>query len=62
MKRILVVGGGLIGFRHLQAVQAHAGCKLVGLADPDMSIQSDVPRFAKMGDVMMPVDGVIIAT
>jgi predicted dehydrogenase len=32
------------------------------LADPDMSIQSDVPRFAKMGDVMMPVDGVIIAT
>ena len=62
MKCILVVGGGLIGFRHLQAVQAHAGCKLVGLADPDMSIQSDVPRFAKMGDVMMPVDGVIIAT
>jgi|TARA_B110000483_G_C18179608_1_gene536482 predicted dehydrogenase len=62
VKRILVVGGGLIGFRHLQAVQAHAGCKLVGLADPDMSIQSDVPRFAKMGDVMMPVDGVIIAT
>ena len=62
MKRILVVGGGLIGLRHLQAVQAHAGCKLVGLADPDMSIQSDVPRFAKMGDVMMPVDGVIIAT
>ena len=62
MKRILVVGGGLIGFRHLQAVQAHAGCKLVGLADPDMSIQSDVPRFAKMGDVRGPVDGVIIAT
>jgi len=62
VKYILVVGGGLIGFRHLQAVQAHAGCKLVGLADPDMSIQSDVPRFAKMGDVMMPVDGVIIAT
>jgi predicted dehydrogenase len=62
VKRILIVGGGLIGFRHLQAVQAHAGCKLVGLADPDMSIQSDVPRFAKMGDVMMPVDGVIIAT
>ena len=62
MNRILVVGGGLIGIRHLQAVQAHAACELVGLVDPDMSIQSDVPRFAKVGDVRGPVDGVIIAT
>ena len=62
MKRILVVGGGLIGIRHLQAVQAHAECELVGLVDLDMSIQCDVARFAKMGDVLEPVDGVIIAT
>ena len=62
MKRILVVGGGLIGIRHLQAVRVHAECELVGLVDPDMSIQCDVPRFAKMGDVLEPVDGVIIAT
>lgn len=62
MKRILVVGGGLIGIRHLRAVQEHPACTLVGLADPDMSIATDVPRFADMADVDTPVDGVIIAT
>lgn len=62
MKRILVVGGGLIGIRHLRAVQEHPACTLVGLADPDMSIAPDVPRFADMADVDTPVDGVIIAT
>ncbi|MEM9636842.1 MAG: Gfo/Idh/MocA family oxidoreductase [Pseudomonadota bacterium] len=62
MKRILVVGGGLIGIRHVDAVQAHPGCALVGLADPDMSIAPDVPRFADMAEVTDPVDGVVIAT
>lgn len=62
MKRILVVGGGLIGIRHVHAVQAHPECTLVGLADPDMTIDIDVPRFATMDDVDQPVDGVIIAT
>ena len=62
MKRILVVGGGLIGIRHVHAVQAHPECTLVGLADPDMTIDIDVPRFAAMEDVDTPVDGVIIAT
>lgn len=62
MKRILVVGGGLIGIRHVEAVLAHASCELVGLADPDMSIAADVPRFATMSDITSPVDGVIIAT
>ncbi|WP_299860083.1 Gfo/Idh/MocA family oxidoreductase [uncultured Roseobacter sp.] len=62
MKRILVVGGGLIGIRHVGAAQAHPGCHLVGLADPDMSLAPNVPRFADMADVTDPVDGVIIAT
>ena len=62
MKRILIAGGGLIGIRHLDAVAAHPGCDLVGLADPDMSIAPHVPRFADMADVDVPVDGVIIAT
>ena len=62
VKRILVVGGGLIGVRHVQAVQAHSRCSLVGLVDPDMTIQTDVPRFASMADVAELVDGVIIAT
>lgn len=61
-KRILVVGGGLIGIRHLHSFQAHPGCALVGLADPDMSIAPDVPRFRDIADVTGPVDGVIIAT
>lgn len=62
MKRILVVGGGLIGIRHVQAVQAHPGCELAGLADPDMTIATNVRRFRTMQDVKDPVDGVIIAT
>lgn len=62
MKRILVVGGGLIGIRHLRAVQAHPACVLVGLADPDLSTAPDVTRFAGMSEVTVPVDGVILAT
>ena len=46
----------------MAAVQAHPGCELVGLADPDMSILPDIPRYAAMEDVDCPVDGVIIAT
>ena len=62
MKRILVVGGGLIGTRHLAAVRAHPYCTLVGLADPDLSIAPDVPRFSSIDEVDVSVDGVIIAT
>ncbi|MEM7318952.1 MAG: Gfo/Idh/MocA family oxidoreductase [Pseudomonadota bacterium] len=62
MKRILVVGGGLIGIRHLKAISEHPGCILVGLADPDPSIEADIPRFSTMADVNTEVDGVIIAT
>lgn len=62
VKRILVVGGGLIGIRHLEAVQAHANCELVGLADPDMTLAMDVPRFSDMENVEAHVDGAIIAT
>lgn len=62
VKRILVVGGGLIGIRHVQAVQSNPNCELVGLADPDMGIQLDVPRYATMEDVDRSVDGIIIAT
>ena len=62
VKQILVVGGGLIGIRHLEAVKAHPDCSLVGLADPDMSLEVDAPRFASMAEVTAAVDGVIIAT
>ncbi|SEW32584.1 Predicted dehydrogenase [Cognatiyoonia koreensis] len=64
MKRIVVVGGGLIGIRQVKAVQAHHDCELVGLVDPDMRIDAgaDVARFADMDDVPDGVDGAIIAT
>ena len=64
LKRILVVGGGLIGIRHLAAVQAHSGCELVGLVDPatDISVGPEVRQFRSMEEVDTPVDGAIIAT
>ncbi|WP_170604007.1 Gfo/Idh/MocA family protein [Ruegeria arenilitoris] len=62
MKRLLVVGGGLIGIRHVHAVKQNPNCTLVGLADPDTSIEIDAKRFVSMDDVNEEVDGVIIAT
>jgi predicted dehydrogenase len=64
VRRIVVIGGGLIGIRHVAAVQAHGGCELAGLVDPDMSIDAgaDVARFADISDVTGHVDGGIIAT
>lgn len=62
MKRLLVVGGGLIGMRHCETIVAHPACDLVGLVDPNMDIQIDAPRYADMAEVSAPVDGVVIAT
>lgn len=64
MKRIVVIGGGLIGIRHVKAVQAHPGCVLVGLVDPNKNIDAgpDVAHFADMADVPDGVHGAIIAT
>lgn len=64
VKRILVVGGGLIGARHVQSVLTHEGCDLVGLVDPDPTVRigADVPRYQDMSQVTDTVDGVILAT
>lgn len=64
VKQILVVGGGLIGARHMQSVLAHPDCDLVGLVDPNPSAAPDVQtrRFADITDVDVPVDGVVLAT
>jgi predicted dehydrogenase len=63
VRRLVVIGGGLIGIRHVQAVQEHDCCELVGLVDPDMGIDAeDVERFADIADVPGGVDGAIIAT
>ncbi|MEM9575392.1 MAG: Gfo/Idh/MocA family oxidoreductase [Pseudomonadota bacterium] len=64
MKQILVVGGGLIGARHMEAVAAHAGCVLAGLVDPDPNVRTPegIRRYGDMSEVTCPVDGVILAT
>ena len=65
MKRVLVIGAGLIGCRHIATVQAHPGCALAGVVDPDTGRRTaapDIPQFQDLGDVDVPVDGVIIAS
>lgn len=62
MPRILVLGAGLIGARHVQAVQQHPGCTLAGVVDPVQVDGIAAPIFQNIADVNVPVDGVIIAT
>ncbi len=63
VKRILVVGGGLIGVRHARAVAAHPHCVLVGVVDPDPARQTEsCAYYSDMADVDEAVDGAIIAT
>ena len=62
MPRILVLGAGLIGARHVQAVQAHRDCTLAGVVDPVQVDGIAAPVFQNIADVNVPVDGVIIAT
>ena len=59
MKRILVVGGGLIGARHVASVKAHDKCMFAGLVDPRHDVGA---QYRSMTEVKEPVDGVIIAT
>lgn len=63
VKRILVLGGGLIGIRHVAAVQAHPGCIFAGLVDPNPDIQIDGPQYTTMRQAKSaPIDAAIIAT
>lgn len=62
MTRILVLGGGLIGRRHVERVQAHPATVCAGLVDPDPAACADleVPRLAGPEDA--DCDAVILAT
>lgn len=59
-----MIGGGLIGMRHVQTVLAHDRCDLVGLVDPNAQVETGagVARYADLDQVTGHVDGVIIAT
>ena len=60
----MLLGAGLIGARHAQAVKAHLGCHFVGLVEPNQSLYRDANTtyFSDISRVTAPVDGVIIAT
>ncbi len=64
MKNILVAGLGLIGARHAKSVIEHAGVQLAAVVDPDRDLRAafNVPGFASLKEVDVPVDGAILAT
>ena len=64
MVRLLVMGAGLIGSRHVSAIQAHPQCQLVGVIEPDKTRHTDdkVTYFTSLDAVDEAVEGVVIAT
>ena len=64
MSRIAVIGAGLVGSRHVDVVRAHPKARLAAVVDPDISrLESlDVPVFASLDQVDVPLDAVILAT
>ncbi|WP_240611077.1 Gfo/Idh/MocA family protein [Oceaniglobus ichthyenteri] len=64
VKRIGVVGLGLIGSRHARVVLDHPGAELAAVIDPDAGLRAgyDAPGFGDLADVDVPLDGVILAT
>ncbi|MDJ0628167.1 MAG: Gfo/Idh/MocA family oxidoreductase [Rhodobacter sp.] len=64
MTRLAVVGAGLIGSRHIRAVQQNPDCTLVAVVEPDAARTAglDVPVYARIEDVQEAADGAIIAS
>lgn len=64
MTRLLVAGTGLIGHRHLAHIEAHADLTLAGIIDPEPERRkhTTAPGFARLEDVDVPADGLVIAT
>ena len=64
MSRLLLAGTGLIGARHLAQIEAHPGLTLAGLIDPEPArrVHPTAPGFARIEDVDVPADGIVIAT
>ncbi len=64
MTRLVVMGGGLIGRRHIERIQAHPQASVAALVDPDPSVAHglDVPRVSTLEEVAGDIDGIIVAT
>ena len=63
IRRLAVVGAGLVGQRHITAIKEVAGATLVAVVEPGQTEQ-DVPVFRSMSEMFdtVAVDGVILAT
>lgn len=64
VKRIAVAGLGLVGVRHAAAVTHSGHAELAAVIDPEVTRRRawDVPGYADISDVDLPLDGIILAT
>ena len=60
--KVLVIGAGLIGARHVERVAAHPRCELAGVVEPNNALLADAPGvFRSIKDVDVDVDAAICA-
>ena len=64
MTPLLVMGAGLIGLRHINAIKASQDCKLAGVIEPNSDLHTDpeIRYFPNINSVDVAAEGVIIAT
>lgn len=64
MTRLLIAGTGLIGHRHMAHILAHPDMTLAGIIDPDPArrVHPDAPGFARIEDVDVEAEGIVLAT
>ena len=64
MVKLLLAGTGLIGERHLKHILDHPDLTLVGIIDPVVENRTTpyAPGFAKLSDVNVDADGIVLAT
>jgi hypothetical protein len=67
--RPAIAGAGLIGRAHWERIRAHAGCTLVGMADPpptaaELAAEAQLPLYAQLEEMLagQRPEGVILAT
>jgi predicted dehydrogenase len=63
--RLALIGAGVIGKRHMEAVAATGNAELVAIADPAATVDAGrVPVYAEFAEMLAEVrpDGVIVAT
>ena len=61
MTRLGLVGAGLVGRRHVAAIEAVPGVSLVGVVEPNRDTALDLPWVDDLDDLLPLCDGVILA-